>query len=145
MFDQLRPNVGRDVSQILKAMRRLSRWVIVMRVVVIHINFPTAIATGLFGLLGDARVQLVHISNQARIHSFFDLIEDSERNRPVMVKQGLRRDLVGLAGQGLRDAIDEAFGSNISMPIMKPVIMFRLFHSDVQSYTYVRGGFVRHQ
>jgi hypothetical protein len=125
MLDQLRFEAGCDMSPILKAMRKLSTWAVVMRVIVVHADFPTAVATGLFGLLGDARVQLVHISH-ARIHSFFDLAEDGERNYPVTVRQNLRRDWVGSAGQELQDVICKAFGSKISMPTMEPVVMFRL-------------------
>lgn len=53
------PESCRHEQQDLAALRLLPEWLVVVRVVVIHLDFTQAAKTGLFGLLGDKFVQVV--------------------------------------------------------------------------------------
>lgn len=68
IYDDLNPKCERN--EILK---RLPSWSVVMRVVVVHGSFRAGAKSGLFGLLGDALVQIVPLSEQARVNAFLDL------------------------------------------------------------------------
>lgn len=124
MIDYLYPSLGHNISQRIDAFRQLPSWVVVMRVVVVHADFRTAAATGLFRLLGDARVQLIDVSDEARVNAFFDFAEGSERKGHVTVHQDLHRDSVESMEQKLREVIIKTFGSEELMPAMHPAIMF---------------------
>ena len=140
-------------SEMTEHLGQLPSWVVVIRVVVVHADLRTAAATGLFGLLGDERVQLVDVSDKVRIDEFFDLgtksgcsVVHMSDERLVSkqfgaepftftykVQEGystdredLDRDSVDAAKQRLRDLIVEKFGSENKVPPMHPAIMFRL-------------------
>ena len=138
-----------SISQRIDALVRLPRWVVVIRVVVVHTDFRTSAATGLFGLLGDACIQVVDVSDKPRVNAFFDLgnrsechvvdvsdeetvitpfdlLNVSERQSHVTDGQDLHRDSVESIKQRLRDVIVKTFGSEESVPPMHPAIMFRL-------------------
>ncbi|KAH8689969.1 hypothetical protein BGW36DRAFT_65628 [Talaromyces proteolyticus] len=74
---------------------------IVMRVVVIHADAVTGASTGLIGLLGDSRVQLVDVSDEARVNTFFNLAEECEPYGLITIRQDYRRDSAKLIHQKL--------------------------------------------
>lgn len=51
----------------LEGLKKLSKCLVVFRVIVVHSQLEHAVATGLFGLLGDACVQIVDASEEARV------------------------------------------------------------------------------
>ena len=53
--------------------QRLHHGAIVMRVIVGHTTFQDAARAGLFGLLGDAPIQIVDMSDELRLDAFFIL------------------------------------------------------------------------
>lgn len=143
------PHQDIPVSRRIDALWRLPSWVIVVGVVVIHVDFGTAAATGLFGLLGDAPLQIVDISDRARVNALFNLGDKSEgriveqleepmyninyvrpNDRPdrryVLTSQDLRSDSIEAIEQRFRDVIVKTFGSEEAVPPMRPAIMFRL-------------------
>lgn len=124
----LAPNHNRtsEASQAMDVLRQLPSWTVVMGVVVVHADFRTAAATGLFGLLGDARVQVIDVSNEAKVNALFDLAEESERKYQVTVGQDFHRDSAESMKQRLTDVIVTTFGSEKIVPPMHPAIMFRL-------------------
>lgn len=108
------------------ALRRLSGWLVVMRTVVIHADFEHAALTGLFGLLGDARVQVIDMSEEATIDEYFVLAEACERAHPVSVHQSFERESVHSMEQELRQSAMEAFRSEEIAGLLRPAIMFRM-------------------
>lgn len=109
-----------------EALKRHSSWHVVMRVIVVHSDFRSAVATGLFGLLGDERVQIVNASEEARVGAFMDLAEACECKASVTVSQDFRRVSVDSMKQQLRDAAMTAFNSEELIAAMRPAFMFRL-------------------
>ncbi|CAD0096621.1 unnamed protein product [Aureobasidium vineae] len=115
-----------DKVKVINAYKQLSAWLVVMRVVVVHAHLDAAAATGLFSLLGDAPVQIVPASDQARLNRFYDLAEECERRQPVTVAQDLTRQSADSMRQHLRRVITTNFHSDELTTIMHPAIMFRL-------------------
>ncbi|KAJ5176146.1 uncharacterized protein N7482_002023 [Penicillium canariense] len=69
----------------------ISNLVIVMRKIIIHATSEYGARTGLFGLLGDAPVQLVDLSNEKRLKAYFDLAEETQKKGHVTFAQDLHR------------------------------------------------------
>lgn len=119
----------------LEIIQRLPRCRVVMRIFVVHASRRFGAATGLFGLLGDARVQIVDVSDQSRVDAFFDLAESCEHKGKATVRQKFRRESAEALQQELKDAVIKQFGSEGNAPEMRPAIMFRFCtkmcnHSD---------------
>lgn len=119
----------------LEIILRLPRCRVVMRIFVVHASRRFGAATGLFGLLGDAPVQIVDVSDQARVDAFFDLAESCEHKGKAMVRQNFCRESAEALQQELKDAVIKQVGSERQAPEMRPAIMFRLCtkmcnHSD---------------
>lgn len=76
MFDYLdhTRDGGVKMGERIGAIQQLRNGVVVMQIVVVHITFEAAANTGLFGLLGDACIQLVDVSDEARLNAFFSMI-----------------------------------------------------------------------
>lgn len=121
IYDDFNPK-----SERIEILKRLPSWTVVMRVVVMHASFRAGAKSGLFGLLGDACVQIVPMSDQARVNAFLDLAEECERKQHVTISQDLPRDSAESYKQELRDCIVKMFGSEELVPRMYPAIMFRL-------------------
>ncbi|CAD0113389.1 unnamed protein product [Aureobasidium uvarum] len=115
-----------DDLKAINAYKQLPAWLVVMQVIVVHAHPHEAIATGLFGLLGDAPVQVVPASAQDKLDRFYDLAEDCEGKQPVTVAQDLTRRSADSMRQRLRRVITTKFHSDELTTIMHPAIMFRL-------------------
>jgi hypothetical protein len=102
----------------MAAYKQLPSWLIAMRVVVIHSDFASAAATGLFGLLGDAPVQIVPASE--------GVAEDCRRGRSIIVVQDLKRSSHEELSQELRCVLVKKFDPEDLVAIVRPTIMFRL-------------------
>lgn len=122
------PNHSRnpEASRAMDVLGQLPSWMVVMRVLIVHADFGTAAATGLFGLLGDAPVQVIDVTDEARVNALLDLAERSERNGQVAARQDFHLDSVELMKQTLTDVIVTTFGSEKVVPPMRPAVMFRL-------------------
>lgn len=120
----------------IDALKKMSSWLVVMRVVIIHARYEYAAKTGLFGLLGDAPVQVVEVSDEARVEAFFDFADESQRNGHVTHLQDLNRDSPEVVRRALDDALDRGFGIHKKqLPSMHPAIMFRLC-TDMCNHSY---------
>ncbi|KAK5111585.1 hypothetical protein LTR85_011814 [Meristemomyces frigidus] len=120
---QLNPTQTRD----LDALGRRSSWLVIFKIIVVHYHIKPAAATGLFGLLGDARVQVVDVSEEARVSAYFDLAETCERKgSPLTTGQNLHRDSADTMREQLRDLVMLEFGSEALAAAMRPAFMFRL-------------------
>lgn len=133
MIGYLKPMTRESVP--IEIIRQQPKWMVVMRVIVVHATPEAGAKTGLFGLLGDARVQLVDVSDEARMNAYFDLAEEWEHKGRVHTSQDLHRVSADSMEKELRNSIVETYKSEESeslpaLPIMRPVIMFR-FCSDM--------------
>jgi hypothetical protein len=99
---------------------------VVMQVIVVHADVKTASATRLFGLLGDARIQIVDMSEEAKVDAFYKLAEECEHKNPVSIAQDFTRRSLESVKQRLRDLIVIQFGTEELVPLMRPATMFRL-------------------
>ena len=127
---------GRARFRDLDALKRLSSWRVVMRVIVVHTDVKSAAATDLFGLLGDARVQLIDASDKDKIEAYLSLAENCERRIFRAVKQDFRRESSASMEETSRGAVLKQFGSEELMAAMRPVIMFRLCTHMCSHETY---------
>ncbi|RLL96201.1 hypothetical protein CFD26_101818 [Aspergillus turcosus] len=108
-------------SELADLMRTKPCWtVVILAPVVVHAD-PEATA-GLFGLLADARVQLVDAEDEARINEFMALAEAPD----VTIGPSFGQEDLVSAKEELRDAVKAVFGSEESAPTMRPAVMFRL-------------------
>lgn len=110
----------------LQILQKRPSWIVVMRIFVVHASKRFGAVSGLFGLLGDAPVQVVDIAQQARVKAFFDLAEDCERNGNFRVRQDFRKDTLESLSKELQDTVVQRFGSQQQAPKMYPGLMFRL-------------------
>lgn len=97
-------------------------WSVVVRPpIVVHATGGTE--TGdLFGLLGDAPVQLVDLDDHAKIQKFIGINSTPGVTISPIIEPG---ELIE-AERELRDVVDAIFGSVEAAPALHPVLMFRL-------------------
>jgi len=110
----------------LVALRLLPEWLVVVRVVVVHLDFARAVKTGLFGLLGDESVQVVDVASPL-VEQLYELAERCERAAPaITVAQDFKRvDAVEMDALVKRGAI-EAYHDREVGERLRPAILFRL-------------------
>ncbi|KAK5720382.1 hypothetical protein LTR17_015019 [Elasticomyces elasticus] len=119
----LEPEILRD----LEALRKLPSLQVVVRVVVVHCDFKNAANSGLFGLLGDARVQIVDVRDDNRVvDQYLALAEACEQGGSVAVNQDFRRGLVAVTRQKLKNLIMSTYDCPRLAATVRPAIMFRL-------------------
>ncbi|KAI1371351.1 hypothetical protein F4677DRAFT_435854, partial [Hypoxylon crocopeplum] len=99
-------------EQISNFLRLRSSWVVVY-IVIVHMDLEAAAATGLFGLLCDAPVQIVGLRDEAKMDAFDDFAPDpnSLERATAMLEYIVSR----LHKEGPKSEL-----------AMYPVIMFRL-------------------
>lgn len=110
----------------ISAFKELPSPLVVMQIVVIHMDFQAGVNTGLFGLLGDAPLQIISMVEEAKIDTYFNLARECEQRSPVSPAQDLERRSLRVGKQKLRNHIVKHFGSEELVPLMEPAIMFRL-------------------
>ncbi|OKP12365.1 hypothetical protein PENSUB_2101 [Penicillium subrubescens] len=119
-------------DEAFKNLERVENWLVVLRVVIIHSEDRTAAQTGLFGLLGDVRVQIVPVSEQARLSALFDLAERLDRQNQFAHRQNLERYSVEKYQEGLAHSVRYGLETNDEQTVskflkrMQPAVMFRL-------------------
>ncbi|KAK7698774.1 hypothetical protein SLS64_012255 [Diaporthe eres] len=114
-------------SELADLMRSESRaqflsWSVVVRPPIVVHAARAADSGSLFGLLGDAPVQLVDIDDERRINNFLGL----GATPGVTISPGIEPGELARAKQELQDVVDMMFGSELPAPSLHPVIMFRL-------------------
>ncbi|KAI1773103.1 hypothetical protein F4818DRAFT_423274 [Hypoxylon cercidicola] len=121
-------------QKVTAPLRLRSSWLVIVYVVIVHMNPEAASTTGLFGLLGDAPVQIVDLRDNAKINAFNDLalLALASEQKPS-AGQHLDRDtlekvlaemksLLGELGEG-----GEVYGEREEInPAIYPAVMFRL-------------------
>ncbi|KAI0139011.1 hypothetical protein F4776DRAFT_46362 [Hypoxylon sp. NC0597] len=120
----LRP--GLFYEHIIDLLRLRSNWLVVVYLVVVHMDPEASAATGLFGLLGDAPVQIVELRDEARMNAFDNLVLTSERRKPS-AGQPLDKEELQRGVWAMEYAISEIFKEESDpAPKMYPAVMFRL-------------------
>ncbi|BCS30627.1 2EXR domain-containing protein [Aspergillus puulaauensis] len=108
-------------SGLADLMRARASWdVVILEPVIIHAD--AGAAAGPFGLLADARVQLVDADDGERINTFMAL----EKMPGVTIGSGFGQEELATGKQELGDAVKAVFGSEDKTPELRPVVMFRL-------------------
>lgn len=108
------------------ALSQLPSWMVVTRVIIIHARLEYAAKTGLFGLLGDELVQIVDVSDEAKVKAFFDFANESQRKGHAHHPQDLHRDSAEIVKQSLKDHIKSHRQLRDQIPDFRAAIMFRL-------------------
>ena len=110
----------------LSGFDKLPQWRIVMRVVVAHCDAKTAADNNLFGLLGDAPVQIIDASDAVKIEVYMSFAEECERTGLVTTGQDFRRMSAVSLQHRLRNVIMKRYHAEEIARKMRPAIMFRL-------------------
>jgi hypothetical protein len=110
----------------MDSLMQLPSWMVVMHVIVIQADFATGASSGLFGLLSDAPVQLVDVSDEAIVRNNFDMADKCEPWGLVTIRQDLHYISGESYRQILRDIIINKFYSDVLLCRLYPVIMFGL-------------------
>ncbi|CAD0089599.1 unnamed protein product [Aureobasidium mustum] len=124
-FDCTMPKPDNKI-EFVNAFKQVPSWLVVMDTIVVQSDLRSAAATGLFGLLGDAPVQIIPISEETKINSFYNLAERCERGRNGIAPQDFTRKSADEMRQELRREVWLSFRSEDLAAIMHPAIMFRL-------------------
>lgn len=131
MYDYLDNHLDGDVDikERIGALQQLRNGVVVMHIIVVHATFDAAAKPGLFGLLGDACIQLVDVSDEARLNAFYDFAEKCESKTKGFTSrpQDFRRQSPEQLGKTLRDNLTVTFWGQaaVDLPQLSPVIRFR--------------------
>ncbi|RDW81482.1 2EXR domain-containing protein [Aspergillus mulundensis] len=122
MFGQL-SSVNHPPSRVL-ALR--PSWRVVVYVVVIHAGRKAGAESELFGLLGDAHMQIIDVASRDRVDAYFRLFEACRGNDPC--PQDISRELVKAVPARLRERIAKVFWKEGAPPtLLVPAIMFRFY------------------
>lgn len=131
MFNYLESNFDGDVDmeERIGALQKLRRGAVVMRIIVVHTTIENAAKAELFGLLGDAPIQIVDASDTQRLDALFDLAEACESTRNfTATRQDFQKDSPELYKTTLKKKLVDAFQSQGAQMLssLYPAIMFRL-------------------
>ncbi|KAJ5930852.1 hypothetical protein N7466_006345 [Penicillium verhagenii] len=115
----------------LKLLESIPNLLVVMRKIIIHASAEYGLRSGLFGLAGDAPVQLVDISDQKRLDEFFALAEETQGKGHVTAAQDLQRKSCEEFEETFTAEIDRSLKRKLRtpeqrLPRMRGAIMFRL-------------------
>ncbi|PYI16966.1 hypothetical protein BO99DRAFT_464418 [Aspergillus violaceofuscus CBS 115571] len=102
---------------------RFACWRVIVRVMVVHADRRTGAESGLFGLLGDAPVQIVDVSDHDRVEAYWRLAEAQRRYDPH--EQDFERVEAEAVDREVQAQEKKMFGSEALPFMLKPAIMFR--------------------
>jgi len=110
----------------LAALKLLPKWMVVMRMVVIHLDLRRAANSGLFGLLGDKTIQVVDAATPLA-SQLYELAEYCERGASgVTIAQDLTRMSANDIDAMLKRVAFKIFHDHEVGKRLRPAIMFRL-------------------
>ncbi|KAI1080980.1 hypothetical protein F5B20DRAFT_538088 [Whalleya microplaca] len=123
-LDFLSPGYMYNQSQLADLLRLRSSWLVVVHIVVVHMDLEAAATSGLFGLLCDARVQIIDLRDKRRVDAFYDL---ALKNKRTTDPAGQPLDRASLASgiTRLEDAVTDIYKEKPA-PAMHAAVMFRL-------------------
>jgi hypothetical protein len=113
-----------DVEERIGALQKLQNGVVMMHLIAVRTTFETAAKTGLYGPLGDACIQLVSVSDEARLNAFLDFAEkcESKADRFIAKKQAFHRESPESMTRRLNHKLGETFGAEAGqkLPPLSP-------------------------
>ncbi|KAI4719655.1 hypothetical protein E4T48_04076 [Aureobasidium sp. EXF-10727] len=110
----------------LEALKLLPEWMVVVRVVVIHLDFKQAADSGLFGLLGDEIIQVVD-ATLPLVEQLYELAEQCERGASaVTCAQDFTRMSADDMDAMVKRVAFKVFHDSEIGKRLRPAIMFRL-------------------
>ncbi|KAI1410392.1 hypothetical protein F5Y13DRAFT_192253 [Hypoxylon sp. FL1857] len=113
-------------EHIIKLLHLRSSWLVVVYLAVVHMDHEAAAATGLFGVLGDAPVQIVDLRDKARVNAFNTLVLTNKQRKPS-AGQPLMEEEVQRGVWSMEYAMTQLFKDELEpAPAVDPVVMFRL-------------------
>lgn len=118
--------LGEGKQEDLTALRLLLEWMVVVRVVVIHLDLGRAADSGLFGLLGDEIIQVVD-ATLPLADELYALAEHCERGAPaVTCAQDFTRMSADNMDAMVKRVAFKVFHDSEVGKRLRPAIMFRL-------------------
>ena len=116
------PSKENDIA----ALKSLPEWLVVVRLIVVHLDFAEAATTGLFGHLGDEPVRVVDAALPLA-SQLYELAERCERVAPaITVAQDFERMDVEDMDAMVKRVAFKAFQDCEVGERLRPAIMFRL-------------------
>ncbi|KEQ58782.1 uncharacterized protein M437DRAFT_22737, partial [Aureobasidium melanogenum CBS 110374] len=112
-------------EQNLAALKLLPEWMVVMKVVVIHLDIGRAADSGLFGLLGDEIIQVVDAALPLA-SQLYELAEYCERDASITTAQDFTRTSANDMDAMVKRRAFEIFHDDEVGKRLRPAIMFRL-------------------
>jgi hypothetical protein len=130
MKNYLSTSIGRDRLEVFD---QHQQWLVVMHLVVIHAPTRIVAESGLFGLLGDAPIQIVEVANVDEIEAMYKFAEQCyERTRGLCKKSEFRRSGAALE-KYLNHLLTPAYGPD-RVPSyatsIRAAVMFRVCHQN---------------
>ncbi|KAJ5918444.1 hypothetical protein N7466_010436 [Penicillium verhagenii] len=129
-----------------EALSGIPNLVVITKTIVIHASARYCRKTGLFGLLGDAPIQLVDLADEERLKAFFDLAEKTQKKGHVTFAQDLQRKPSEILQQEFENFLAGRLGSPYNdqnpPPPMRPVRMFRLCTDMCNNSEDAEDGFL---
>lgn len=118
--------ISHNKQEDLAALQLLPEWQVVVRIVIVHLDFARAAKTGLFGLLGDKPVQVLEPASSLT-SQLYELAKNCEREEYVIATS---QDFTRMSANDMdamvkRVAFKTFHDRKLSMR-MRPAIMFRL-------------------
>lgn len=118
--------IPRHRHQDLAALSLLPEWLVVTRVVVIHLDFARAARTGLFGILGDEPIQVLEAASLLT-SQLYELAESCEHGAyAITAMQDFTRMSTNDMDAMVKRVAFKAFHDRELSMRMRPAIMFRL-------------------
>lgn len=112
--------------ELVASLRRLPSYLVVTHIIIAHTDWKTGAASGLFGHLGDAPIQIIDMTDDARMNRYYDFAEKCERGSVVNPAQDFTRRTAQHAVSRMRELLIFNLNSDELLPMMKPAVMFRL-------------------
>ncbi|KAK3617411.1 hypothetical protein LTR22_026742 [Elasticomyces elasticus] len=109
-------------------LRLFPSWLVVMRTIIIHSDYNSAAATGLFGLLGDAPVQVIDVAeDEAKVTAYFALAAACEKKATaIKTAQNFQQESASSMSNRQRNLVMATYRCERLAVTMRPAIMFRL-------------------
>ncbi|OQO03574.1 hypothetical protein B0A48_10238 [Cryoendolithus antarcticus] len=109
----------------LEWLNQRTNWQVVVHTIVVHSPIRPAAVTGLFGLLGDARVQIIDVGDFERVKQCLHLAETCEQGRDITISQDFTLETIWYAAERLREHVVGVYRTDLTARI-RPAVMFRL-------------------
>jgi hypothetical protein len=79
-----------DCDSMIALLNRKPKWRIVMRIVVTHASRKAIATSGLYGLLGDAPVQIVDTADHEKLDDLYRMAELGESTHDLLAQRSIR-------------------------------------------------------